>query len=350
MKEDSRRRAIARGCSEPAVWLGLVIVLLALTFTSPSLTLERNLFRHLFVFDITQSMNVRDVGGSDRPMSRLGLSKEMVRQAMSRLPCGSEAGIAIFTEHRAFLLLAPVEVCAHFGEISTITDNLNWRMAWRERSEVAKGLYSSLSMAKLLGQGTSLVFITDGHEAPPVHSAFRPEFSGGPGDVKGMVIGVGGLNPSAIPKFDPQGRFQGYWAADEVMQVDSFTQGRAGSVGGEQMVGVSPNEYASGQEHLSALREPYLRQLAGELKLRYHRLEAYDALFELMVAPEFAVRESVRTDLRWLFALSALLILLGVYAAAPVALTVRYLLRSLSNSGLIYCGKANLVRFTDPSR
>ena len=48
------------------------------------------------------------------------------------------------------------------------------------------------------------------------------------------------------------------------------------------MVGIDNTDVArriaSGREHLSSLREPYLRQLATALGLHYHRLETPEAL------------------------------------------------------------------------
>ena len=49
----------------------------------------------------------------------------------------------------------------------------------------------------------SLVFVTDGHEAPPVDSRFRRSFDDKSGEVAGLIVGVGDLRASAIPKIDP---------------------------------------------------------------------------------------------------------------------------------------------------
>ena len=41
-------------------------------------------------------------------------------------------------------------------------------MAWIGNSEIAKGLYSGIGIARQLPGAPSLVFVTDGHETPPL--------------------------------------------------------------------------------------------------------------------------------------------------------------------------------------
>ncbi|MDH3317428.1 MAG: hypothetical protein OER43_16885 [Gammaproteobacteria bacterium] len=295
----------------------LAFVLLALTLAGPSIPLPQDFFRYVLVFDLTQSMNVEDAGGAGSTANRLSSAKRAARLALRGLPCESAAGLGIFTGHRSFLLFSPVEVCRHWEEINAMLERLDWRMGWAAKSEVAKGLYSGLEIAKGLGKDTVLVFFTDGHEAPPINEKFRAVYDGSPGEVRGVLVGVGGKRLVPIPKYDTSGRQQGYWAADEVMQIDPFTLGRPGSVENESMSGVDRAELVqrvlTGKEHLSSLREAYLQRLAGELKLRYHRLQSGKSLKKLLLNPEFALRRVVDTDLRWVFATLALLALVSIY-------------------------------------
>ena len=77
--------------------------------------------------------------------------------------------------------------------------------------------------------------ICDGHEAPPLNPRYRPAFDDKPGEVSGLIVGVGALQPSPIPKSDPMGRPLGYWGADDVLQTDPRSQGRGASVSDERM-------------------------------------------------------------------------------------------------------------------
>src|SRR5512145_450451 len=90
---------------------------LALTALRPAAQLPRETFGLLFILDITQSMNTQDMRLAGAPATRLAAAKAAVRQALAELPCGSEAGLGVFTEYRSFLLLAPVEVCLGYAEL-----------------------------------------------------------------------------------------------------------------------------------------------------------------------------------------------------------------------------------------
>ncbi len=299
---------------------------LAIACLDLSVPAERSLFEHVVVLDITQSMNVQDQMLAGQPVSRLTLAKQALRRALRELPCGSKVGWAVFTEYRSFLLMAPVEVCANLGELQSTLGRIDGRMAWSGNSEVAKGLHSGIAVVKQLPGKPSLVFVTDGQEAPPIDPRHRPAFDDKPGDVAGLLVGVGGLLPVPIPKSDPLGRPLGFWRADEVMQTDPRSQGRGASVGGERMAedaaaSAPPMPGATpGSEHLSSLREGYLRLLAGELGLGYHQLQpgadgdASAGLVGAMTTSSLARPVPARIDLRPLFAGLALLLLLARHA------------------------------------
>jgi len=255
-------------------------------------------------------------------VSRLAAVKHALRLALDELPCGSKVGWAIFTEHRSYLLLTPVEVCANRAELRATLARIDGRMAWSGDSEVAKGLHSGIVIAKQLARRPSLVFMTDGHEAPPIDARARPRFDDKPGEVAGLIVGVGELQPSPIPKLDPTGRPLGFWSADEVMQTDARSQSRGGSVVGERLIDDGAAAVAApglgatpGREHLSGLRDAYLRLLASESGLAYMRLqepsELADALRARALARPVVAAVDGRVALAWL----AFALLLGLELA-----------------------------------
>lgn len=295
---------------------------LAACLLRPGWPVQRDRFDHVILLDITQSMDVQDESLDAKPVSRLGYAKDALRQALLRLPCGSKVGWGVFTGYRSFLLLEPVEVCANLSELRATLAGIDGRMAWAGNSEIAKGLHSGIDVAKRLTGSPSLVFITDGQEAPPLSPRHRPRFDGKPGEVAGMIVGVGGLQPAPIPKRDPSGRPLGFWRADQVAQADVYSGGRDAGVKGERMVedeaavaapalGATP-----GSEHLSALREPYLRLLARERGLSFVRLGSVQALGSALTAPALAKPTTVRADGRLVFAAAALLLLLARHASS----------------------------------
>ncbi len=312
-------------------------LLLACLF-QPRWPMPRPLVDHVIVLDVTQSMGVADQQWQGKPISRLGLAKQLLRDALLALPCGSKVGWGLFTEYRSFLLFAPVEVCANLSELRSTLDHIDGRMAWTGNSEIAKGIFSGIGIAKALPESPSLVFVTDGQEAPPVNPRHRPQFNGKAGEVSGLIVGVGELTPSPIPKVDPSGRPMGVWRADEVMQTDPRSQGRGGSLGGERMVEDDSGPVAGlpgatpGSEHLSALREAYLRILAKDTGLAYLHLQDAAGLNTALMSPTLAKPLAAHLDVRPLLAGLALLLLLVEPLAAMAAAGRRALRRQSSHS------------------
>lgn len=309
----------------------LACLLLALSLTNPSLNLPRNTHNFIFVLDITGSMNVADAGPAEGRQRRLNFAKQLVRKALEETSCGSKAGLAVFTEHRTFLLFAPVEICENHLVISTMLDEIDGRMAWAELSEVAKGLYSGIeavsTLAEMDGESeaagdTHVVFLTDGHEAPPVHPALRPKFRGDPGEARGLIAGVGGAELQPIPYLDEENKVAGYWAHDEVLQVDRHSLGRPSTEGGESMAGIDGSDVqeriARGTEHLSSLREGYLQQLAAETGLDYLRTTTGEAFAGTLLDSRYANQQRVLTNVAWIPAALSLLCLMYVFGSPLV--------------------------------
>jgi mxaL protein len=296
-----------------AVLLLLAALALGVTFARPGIGVMQPQVDAVVVLDITQSMNVAEAARRGEPLSRLVHAKHELEQVLTMLPCGSRLGWGVFTEHRSFLLLAPIETCAHQRELLQTLHHIDGRMAWAGNSEVAKGLNSALRMATALDDKPALVFVTDGHEAPPLDPHLRPAFSVARGEVRGLLVGVGGDVPQPIPRSDPSGRQLGWWSAKEVFQVDPRSLGRYGN--GEAMAdsvsdAVPPNVGATpGAEHLSSLREGYLKLLGSETGLRYQRLGSTEALLAALTDPQLARPVASRVDLRPMLAGLALLAL-----------------------------------------
>ncbi|MGF1645267.1 MAG: vWA domain-containing protein [Thiotrichales bacterium] len=296
------------------------LLLLGASLAQPTLSLPRGFFRYVLVFDITQSMNVADQGTAAAPLTRLAAAKHTARRMLDRLPCDSEIGLALFTEHRSLLLFAPVEVCAHYTEINAVLNTIDWRLAWRSRSEIAKGLISAIDLNAKLARPGRVVLFTDGHEAPPIHPEFRQHPTPVVANQRGVIVGIGGDDPRPIPKFDHNGLPIGFWQPEDLEQVDVFSRGR--DLTGEAMTGVDMSDLAAriqrGTEHLSALHEDYLRALAREAGFAYHRLRDPDDAARYLRRAEFAERRTAATDLGPYLAGAAMLLLLASYAA-PLA-------------------------------
>ena len=304
--------------------LAAAAVLLLATYAQPHWAGERQLVEHIVVLDITESMNTQDMADGPTPLSRLAYAKRALAQALPQLPCGARLGWGVFTEHRSFLLTTPVEVCANRSELLRSLAYIDRRMAWSGNSEVAKGLHSGLKLSQSMASKPALIFVTDGHEAPPLDPRHRPRHDLEVGERRGLVVGVGGQALLPIPKTDALGHPIGRWSADDVLQFSPRSQGRGGSVKGEAMADAEPAARGDvvtalggtpGREHLSSLREPYLRLLASELGLGYHRLGSVAELVRALQAPALTRPVAVRRDGRAALAAAALGLLLWPHAA-----------------------------------
>jgi mxaL protein len=289
-------------------WLLLAAALaLMATFARPTWPLERPRFEHVIVLDVTQSMNVQDEVWQGQAVSRLDAAKGALRQTVDTLPCGSKIGWAIFTEYRSYLLFTPVEVCAHRAELRGALERIDSRMAWSGNSEVAKGLHSAIGIARQLPGTPSLVFVTDGHEAPPLDPNQRPPLESKPGEVAGVIVGVGALKPSPIPKSDALGRPFGFWGADDVAQTNPHPPNR--DLNGRDEAPAASLGATLGSEHLSSLREGYLRLLANENGLTFVRFRGEEVSAALR-APALSRPVKTTVDLRNTLAALALVLLL----------------------------------------
>lgn len=227
----------------------------------------------LVVVDITGSMNTRDYVEGAKSESRLEAVRSALRETLVDLPCQSRFSLALFAERRIFLLFDPIEVCSNFAPIAGAVAALNWREGWEGDSHIASGLYRAIALANELH--VDLVFMTDGQEAPPLPWSGGPAFEGKAGAVNGLIVGVGGYALSPIPKYDNNGREIGFYGPDDVLQESRFGLPPPGA---ELRPGYNPRNapfgdvHIEGNEHLSSVKESYLKELAQKTGLAYTHL------------------------------------------------------------------------------
>lgn len=296
-----------------ALALGLAAIVL------PPIPATREGVDVLAAVDITGSMNVRDYTLYGKPISRLAVAKAALKDLIANLPCPSKLGLALFSERISFLLFEPIDVCRDYGAVAGAIDSIDWREAWEGDSHIASGLYRAIEMAKSVN--SNLVFITDGQEAPPLPLSGGPRFDGKAGEVRGLIVGAGGYALSPIPKFDDRGNEIGFWGVDDVPHESRFglpppeLASRPGfEARNAPFGGVAPK----GTEHLSSVREPYLKSLADETGLAYVHMNGPSGFAEAL-APVAVRRASPGfIDPRPVAGALALAALLAVYVFFPV--------------------------------
>lgn len=281
----------------PRFWiLALACLLLAGSLAHPNIPWRGGVHRYLMVLDITQSMNARDYHMEGMPGDRLSFVKESLRRAMAAMPCGTEIGLGLFTTQHTQILFKPLELCEHYAVIDDVLAHIDWRMAWAADSHIGHGVIAALREISEADPSIRLVFFTDGQQYPA--DAEAAYFHGVPGQVKGLLVGVGGSQPVPIPKLDRENRPQGYW---EYADLQNYTPSPA-----------SPEARSHDRTlYRSRLDEAHLVQLAEVTGLGYHRLVSADGLLKALSARELAEERSAPADLRPIAAGCALAALLG---------------------------------------
>lgn len=246
---------------------------------------NQNVVDAVAIVDITGSMNTRDMGSPSGSASRLQAARNALIDLVQSVPCQSRLGLGVFTERISFLLFNPVEICNSYDGLEDALSELDWRMAWQGDSYIAKGLYSAIDIAASLK--SDLIFLTDGQEAPPLPFTGTPPFEGKIGDVKGLIVGVGGTEKVPIPKFDGEGRQAGVYGPSDVPQDNRIGAAPPGAEGRE---GYNPRNApfgalpASGDEHLSSVKTAHLQELAEKTGLTYVELQKSDGISDALMA------------------------------------------------------------------
>lgn len=252
-------------------WIILsALIALVVALFKPEVPIKRERPDLFFVVDITGSMNVRDYVYANQARSRLDQTKHVLTETLGHLACGSRAGLAAFSERRVFLMIEPVEICNNYDALISSIHDLDWRMAWEGDSYIAQGVYDAIDLAQVID--SSPIFISDGHEAPPLPAVGGPEFTGDPTKTHGLLVGAGGDELSPIPKFDDLGNEIGFYEMDEVDQENRHglppaeAQDREGWHPRNAPFGVGAPE---GNEHLSSVKRDYLQKLGDITGLGY---------------------------------------------------------------------------------
>ncbi len=244
-----------------AMIMSLALLLIVAALWLPPVPRDVKIMDSLFVLDITDSMNVEDAELDGNVMRRLDWAKEFTRQTLLDMPCGAHAGLAIFSEARSLILMNPVEVCANYHDLTQMLNQIHQTMAWARSSEVSKATYTAIRQAKDITPQPSIVFLTDGHESPPIHESLFPKFQGTPGEIKGVMVGIGGSDLLPIPKTNEQGEIDGVWDVNEVMHVDVYASTRGDMA--------ERNQQKPRTEHLSSQKKSHLETLANRVGFEF---------------------------------------------------------------------------------
>ncbi|MDP3610088.1 MAG: VWA domain-containing protein [Methylophilus sp.] len=283
------------------------IILLPVWFT-PTTQMQSLVQDTLFVIDISESMNVQDVDYPRPHTSRLHLAKEVVRESMASLPCGSRVSIALFAGDESIVLFEPLEVCRHFSAIEQVVARLQTKMRWVGDSWVVRALVMSIKEAHK--RQLNVVMVTDGDEMPH-HSAPRlTDLLSLKDKAKGLLVGVGGQALQPVPKLNDQQQIVGYWTPEEAVMegnhpnllayVKALQPGERAAAGALDEVG----------EHLSALNKPLLKAVAEASKFDFVHIQQPQQAVSALNNADLQKTSLAERDASWLFALASILLFL----------------------------------------
>ncbi|WP_438970431.1 VWA domain-containing protein [Methylophaga sp.] len=297
-----------------AVIMLTALILIMAALWLPQVPRDVKIMDTLFVLDITDSMNVQDAEQDGEKVSRLTWAKDFTRKTMLEMPCGAHAGLAIFSESRSLILMNPVEVCSSYHDLTQMLEQIDPHMAWARSSEVSKATYTAIRQVKNIDPQPTIVMVTDGHESPPIHESLFPKFSGTPGEVHGLLVGVGGEDLLPIPKTNEAGEIEGFWEVNDVMHQDVYASMQADTT----VITNTPRT-----EHLSSQKKAHLETLANRVGFAYVSSPTKPSQLVEQIRDESETRElTVDYDLyAWLSGLALILILLVYLPYSWVAKT-----------------------------
>lgn len=293
-----------------SILLVIALILLILAVCNPSTKITRNIKSYMILIDVTQSMNVKDMKVDGKTVSRLDFAKHLVKKTLKQLPCHSRVGLGIFFKADAAFLFNPLETCAHLTTMWQTVDHLEWRMASRGNSNIRLGLQSIASSLVTASSPMNIVFITDGNEAPPLNIITKTTLSGWQHTTDWLLVGVGDLKPSPIPKLDANGQTKGYWSLYSVKMAPGVAVNDGSNSARDETYATAAYEY-----YLSKLDDSYMQELAEDIEGRYLRAPSPETLAKAMQRQKTSYQDGATLALGRIFALSAMICILALYRA-----------------------------------
>lgn len=290
------------------LYLWLALIGLAIAMVNPKIPLSLNVNNYMFVIDITQSMNVKDMHMNKRPISRLNYALQLISMSLKELPCGTKVSIALFANAEVVPLYVPIEICENFGVIQDTLKHLEWRMAWRGSSHLRLGLIDAGSVSLTLPEPTKIIFLTDGDEAAPLNAITKINLQPMQGSTSWLLAGIGSQEPSPIPKFNSKDEIIGYWS-QYATKIEPSQIVNEDSVGKrDDSIASDPHEY-----YLSALREDYLKEVVSDINANYVRADLQTKFLAAINKLPSAGNSPAHVETGWIFALISVFFVIADY-------------------------------------
>lgn len=288
------------------LFLLLTVFSLIIALFNPSIPITKNIYNYIFIVDISQSMNTKDMIIENEEVSRIEYTKSTISKILGRLPCKSKVSIGMFAGVSVAATYTPIEVCENFSVINSTVDNLDWRSTWSGNTRIRESMVNLARLIRSFPESAQVIYFTDGEEAPKLHVFNTRDLSQFQGGNDWLLVGVGSDKGTAIPKYDSKNQLIGYWS------IDSFALQPGIAQISESNIGTRNDSVALGvsDRYLSKLDEKYLMDLSKEIKGNYVRADNIDVILDAMAKQKPSWRDQTTLPLRYFFVVIALIFFL----------------------------------------
>ena len=288
-------------------FLCLSIVFLILGLINPKVNIERDIHNYIFVVDISQSMLTKDMTIEGQKVSRLDYSKKLLQGIMDQLPCKTNVSIGMFAGVSVAATYTPINICDNYSAINSTIQHLDWRSVWSGNSRIREGLSNLARLIRSFPQSARVVFLTDGEEAPRLHTFNTRDLSQFQGETDWLMVGIGSEEGSAIPKYDSENQLIGFWSVDSFALQPGIAQISESNIGARN----DSIAFSESDRYISKLNEKYLIEITSMIKGQYVKGDSVNSVVSKMNMIPPSWRDKSELPLRNLFvALSLIFFLL----------------------------------------
>ena len=287
-------------------FLCLSIVFLILGLINPKVNIERDIHNYIFVVDISQSMLTKDMSIDGQKVSRLDYSKKLLQGIMDQLPCKTNVSIGMFAGVSVAATYTPINICDNYSAINSTIQHLDWRSVWSGNSRIREGLSNLARLIRSFPQSARVVFLTDGEEAPRLHTFNTRDLSQFQGETDWLMVGIGSEEGSAIPKYDSENQLIGFWSVDSFALQPGIAQISQSNIGARN----DSIAFSESDRYISKLNEKYLIEITSMIKAQYVKGDSVNSVVSKMNMIPPSWRDKSELPLRNLFVTLSLIFFL----------------------------------------
>ena len=287
-------------------FLCLSIVFLISGLINPKVNIERDIHNYIFVVDISQSMLTKDMSIEGQKVSRLDYSKKLLQGIMDQLPCKTNVSIGMFAGVSVAATYTPINICDNYSAINSTIQHLDWRSVWSGNSRIREGLSNLARLIRSFPQSARVVFLTDGEEAPRLHTFNTRDLSQFQGETDWLMVGIGSEEGSAIPKYDSENQLIGFWSIDSFALQPGIAQISQSNIGARN----DSIAFSESDRYISKLNEKYLIEITSMIKGKYVRGDSVNTVISEMNNIPPSWRDDSELPLRNLFVTLSLIFFL----------------------------------------